>query len=426
MRRDETKPVLQPLPLTRGGPLDALRFLAAFFMVIHHYSVDAPVALDTVHPVFGRGYLATDFFIVVSGYVLGRIYGERVASGGMGAGAFLLRRAGRVVPAHLLIGACFVALVLATSWTGIVPLHPQWFDWSQLPAQMLLIQAWGVAPGGLGWNAPTWSLSALLVCYFAFPTVWRALRRVRSPALVLAMGLGGLAIADLLTQTLLGYPVYQMPMQYGVVRAAPLFFLGVTLALVAERVAIPVKAAVVLGAGSLALLVMVQAVGRYDFLSLALVALVVLAAGATPVKRPSKILERAALVSFALFITNELVRVVYFGLDHALASRFGFGPSLQWAIWFGGPVAAVIFAVAFHYLVDWPSQGWIKARLDRGPSLKTRLAALIPHPDPSFDPFTLRAERGPRVREIVLHAGPTPGGLHGRQTIEGVAALAWG
>jgi peptidoglycan/LPS O-acetylase OafA/YrhL len=411
--------------LTRGGPLDALRFLAAFFMVLHHYSVDAPAALETIHPVFGRGYLATDFFIIVSGYVLGRIYGDRVV-GGMGAGAFLLRRAGRVVPAHLLVCAAFVVLVLATNLAGITPTHPQWFDWRELPAQALLVQAWGVVPGGLGWNAPTWSLSALLACYFAFPTLWRLLRRIQSPALIFALGIAGVAIADLVTRSLLGYPVYQMPMQLGVVRAAPLFFMGVTLALVAERVAIAPRCAAALGLSSLALLVMVQAVGRFDFVSVALMALVVLSAGALPARRPSHLLEKAALVSFAVFITNELVRVVYFGVGHAVAARFGFGVQLQWAIWFGGPVAAVLFATAFHYLVDWPSQTWVKARLSGGPSLKSRLASLLPRPDPAFDGFTVPVERRPRVREILLHAGPTPGALHNQQAWGAPAGLAWG
>ena len=77
-----------PLPLTRGGALDALRFLAAFFMVVYHYSQESPVKLQDLHPVFTRGYLATDFFLIVSGYVLGRIYGERVAANGIGMGAF--------------------------------------------------------------------------------------------------------------------------------------------------------------------------------------------------------------------------------------------------------------------------------------------------------------------------------------------------
>jgi peptidoglycan/LPS O-acetylase OafA/YrhL len=332
-----------------------------------------------------------------------------------------------VVPAHLIVAAAFVGLVLLTGALGVAPSHPKWFDWAELPQQVLLVQSWGVFGGGLGWNAPTWSLSALLVCYFAFPALWRALTRVRSPALVLAMGLAGLGIADFAARALTGHPVYQLPMHYGVIRAAPLFFLGVTLAVVAERVALPQKVAVPLGLASVALLAMVQAVGRSDFVSLALIALIVLAAGAVKMKTPSRVLEKAALVSFSLFITNELVRVAYFGAGEVLTARLGLGESLQWGIWLGAPLAAVAFAIGFHYLIDRPSQGWIKARLNRtGPSHKARLADLLPHPDPSFDPFAAEAGKTPRVREILLHSGPLPGGFYGREQLEGSAGLAWG
>ena len=56
---------------------------------------------------------------------------------------------------------------------GVAPSNPRWFDWSQLPAQVLLLQAWGV-PGGQGWNAPTWTLSALIACYLLLPWICRA------------------------------------------------------------------------------------------------------------------------------------------------------------------------------------------------------------------------------------------------------------
>ena len=60
-------------------------------------------------------------------------------------------------------GAGFV--LLATS-AGAPPRNPEWFAWDQLPAQLLLLQSYGVH-GGLGWNAPTWSISALIGCYLA-------------------------------------------------------------------------------------------------------------------------------------------------------------------------------------------------------------------------------------------------------------------
>ena len=426
MFRDGTSRAPKPSPLTRGGPLDGLRFLAAFCMVIYHYSAESPVALARLHPVFERGYLATDFFLIVSGYVMGRIYGEQILDGRIGTGAFLLRRAGRVAPAHLMVSAAFAGLALLAAVAGLHPLHPEWFDWRQLPGQVALVQAWGPF-GGHGWNAPSWTLSALLACYLAFPTLWRGLARVGNPVVVLAVGVAAVVGANVIAMQAAGYPIYQMPMAYGAVRALPLFLLGASLAACSQRWTPPAPVAGALGLASLGLLVGVQAApGRHDLLSLALIAVLVLAAGAMPVRRPSRLLARAALVSFALFITNELVRVIYFGVDHAASGRLGLGPSTQWAIWFGGLAAAVLFATGFHYLVDQPTQAWIRPRVARAPAwLKAQLAQIIPVPDPDFDPFRSVGERAPRVREIVLQVGPAQGAVH-RRDLESPAGLAWG
>src|SRR3712207_8360563 len=100
-------------PLVRGGALDALRFLAAAFIVLYHYEAHAPAAFEALHPSLTRSYLATDFFLMLSGYVLGRTYGPRLSAGKIGYGSFLLRRVSRVWPGHAVVLAGFALLVLA-------------------------------------------------------------------------------------------------------------------------------------------------------------------------------------------------------------------------------------------------------------------------------------------------------------------------
>lgn len=342
-------------PIQRGGWLDALRFIVAFMIILHHFQGSAPVPLEQFHAVFERGgFLLTNFFLIDSGYVLARVYLERVASGQMSHAGFVRKRYTRVFPAHLIMSAGLALLVLATAALGITPSHPEWFDWSQFPAQVGLVQAFGV-PGGLGWNAPTWSISALLGCYVVFPFVARRIASM-NPFAVLGLAVGFYALANVITWALLGFPVYQMPMYYGFVRALPLFLLGMGLAQFASKVFIPARLAAWTGLLAAAALVVVQNDDKHALISITLIGLIILAAGAIPVVKKSRLVETLALVSFSMFITNEVVRIAWFGATELVVQRLGLGVGAQWALWFTGVGAAVAFAVAFHFAIDMPLQ----------------------------------------------------------------------
>ena len=171
-------------PAGRGGVLDMLRFAAALLIVLYHYGAEAPVTLVTLHPVFGRGYLATDFFLILSGFVLGRAYGAQILSGRVGLFDFIKKRLTRLWPAQLVVLAVMSVAVILAELAGDHPGHPGNFTPLALLMQTFMVQAWGL-PGGGGWNLPSWSLSALLVCYAAFPFLWRAFARIKSPVAAL-------------------------------------------------------------------------------------------------------------------------------------------------------------------------------------------------------------------------------------------------
>jgi peptidoglycan/LPS O-acetylase OafA/YrhL len=352
-------------PIARGGWLDALRFIVASLIILHHFQAAGPVPLaEALHPVFERGgFLLTNFFLIDSGYVLMRVYGGAVGTGRMSAPDFFIKRFLRVYPAHLIMGLGLVALVVVGGAVGIAPRNPEWFAWDQLPAQLTLTQAFGVY-GGLGWNAPSWSISALLGCYVAFPWILTALRRAGPwTALIAAAGL--YLLANEATLGLWGYPVYQMPMMYGVWRALPLFALGMALAVVSERVFVAPRLARIVGVSAAVGLAIVQAFDKHALISIAFISLILLAAGAIPVTRPSKWVEKASVFSFAMFISNEPVRIVWFGVVNVLVARFALPVGVQWGLWAAGVAAAFVFAFAFHAWVDQPIQNRIKGWLAR-------------------------------------------------------------
>ncbi|WP_235561455.1 acyltransferase family protein [Brevundimonas sp. Root1279] len=350
----------------RGGWLDALRFIVAGLIILHHFQGAGPVPLaEGLHPVFERGgFLLTNFFLIDSGYVLMRVYGGSLAKGSMSPGDFLLKRLLRVWPAHLMMGAALVGLVVVSGLLGVAPRAPEWFRWAQLPAQMTLTQAFGV-PGGYGWNAPSWSISALIGCYLAFPWILRGLARL-GPWTALALGVGLYLLANQLTWALLGYPVYQMPMGFGFFRALPLFVLGMALAWFAQKVWIAPRLAGWAGIGAALLLAFVQFFDKHALVSLACISTIILAAGAIPTPRPSKWIEMAAQVSFSMFITNEVVRIAWFGVVNVAVARMGLPVAVQWGLWAAGVAAAFGFAFLFHFTIDQPLQdrirAWLKSR----------------------------------------------------------------
>jgi peptidoglycan/LPS O-acetylase OafA/YrhL len=361
MSQTAAPPQTPPRALSRGGVLDLLRFVAALFIVLYHVAERAPVSLFNIHPALGRGYLATDFFLMLSGFVLARTYGPRVLSHKVGTGEFLKRRLLRIWPPHLVMLVLFVAFVLLTSAIGLTPQNPQWFRWDQLVPQIFLAQAWFV-PGPSGWNMPTWTLSALLVCYAGFPVAWRRIAKTRSPWATLALGVAVFLAVDYAAKAVIGVPAYQLPLRFGLVRGVPLFTLGVMIARMPTTITPRTadRLAVLAGIGVVAL----QALGRFDHASLAMLGVLIYAAGASDAKGWGWA-GLAGRLSFALFLTNQLVAVVWFGLLHVLAPKLGLGAPMLWLTWALALPACVFGAWLFERFVDAPLQAWIKARMAR-------------------------------------------------------------
>lgn len=345
----------------RGGALDALRFVAALLIVLYHYGADAPSPLAALHPVFARGHLATDFFLMLSGFVLGRAYGAQILGGRIGLVAFLRKRITRVWPGQLIVLAAMGAVVGLALLVGLQPQNPEHYRPTAMLMQVFLVQAWGVA-GGDGWNQQSWSLSALIACYALFPLLWRAVSRVSSPVALFAFGLATVMAGDLACRALFNHSIYDLGYSLGVIRAVPMFLLGVCIARIVEQGAPSVPAARTLAVLALAGLVLLQIAGRIDLPSIVAIALIVLSFGRLPVARPSALIEQGAKLSFALFITHALTGLVWFGALSVLRDKVALAPWMDWALWAGSVPAALVVAGLFHYLVDEPLQAWLNRR----------------------------------------------------------------
>jgi peptidoglycan/LPS O-acetylase OafA/YrhL len=349
-----------PTPSSRGGALDLLRFSAALLIMLYHYGNESPRRLIRYSELFERGYLATDFFLILSGYVLGRAYGPAILNAGVSTGRFWVRRASRIWPAHLIVLAAMGFYVLGGQLLAGFPPNPRRFGLESFFQQALLIHAWFPGVRADGWNLPSWSLSALLVCYLAFPWLWRALARVRPAVVLVLLGLGAVVMADAITREVFGLNLYYLPFNIGLGRAIPLFVLGACLARAAALQWPGEAASRILMWGGFVAVIALNLAGRFDFLSIVAIAAIILGAGRLPVKKPSKTMEALAKLAFALFITHALVGMLYYSQLHGLIYRVKIPLEIQWTMWAAGFPIAIAAAWAFDRWVDQPIQKRIR------------------------------------------------------------------
>ena len=150
--------------------LTGLRGVAALWVACYHLLLPAFLVGGMAARVLGRGYLAVDLFFVLSGYVLALNYGER--AGWASLPGFLWRRWARIFP---LYGLILVARLGYTAWRyGGFGVSRPWLaapvghPWTDVPANLLLVQSWGLAPSITG---PAWSVSVEWAAYCVFPVL---------------------------------------------------------------------------------------------------------------------------------------------------------------------------------------------------------------------------------------------------------------
>lgn len=356
-------------PSPRGGALDALRLLAAFFVLIFHYGDEAPTRLQDIHAFLSRGYLATDFFLLLSGFVLVKAYGRSVISGRVGYGEFMTKRLTRVYPAHVITLFGLVIAVLAAHALGKSIGHPEHFRWSDIPGNLLLLQS--VGWGGDTWNIPSWTISALMACYLFFPALWRQVHRLTNPWVCLALSVAVLVVANVLSLLILKQEQFNLPFNYGLGRAIPLFIAGVFLARYVEIARLGSKLGGVIGAAGAIGFVIIGWFNGPDLLSVLATMAVIIGCGSGSGERKWWGAEWGAKISFTLFLIHTIVGAVWFDGVRPYLDRFHPDVAMQWVIWFGAVGFAVLAAAIFHEFIDEPIQkrlnAWIKRKFAKRP-----------------------------------------------------------
>lgn len=208
-------------------PLTALRFFAAFWVVMYHYWPNLAVA-GAVPAVVAKGYLGVEAFFILSGFILCHVYLTAFGEGRFGYGGFLWNRLARVYPLHVVTLAGVGLMAIAAGVAGIA-VDRNMLAWDALPANLLMVQAWGLAPVS-GWNHPSWSISAEWFAYLSFPTfAWLAWRLRARPLAMLAIALALIAALYPAFERLAGFPLTEATIRWGALRIVPCFLYGCAL-----------------------------------------------------------------------------------------------------------------------------------------------------------------------------------------------------
>ena len=206
-------------------PLTTVRFWAAAWVVLYDYWPD----LTGGRPIgIAKGYLGVELFFVLSGFILSHVYLRSWEGKRFGYGAFLWARIARIWPLHVATLVGIGLLGLAATVMGVEMTHSV-LAWDALPANLLLVHAWNLAPR-VGWNHASWSISAEWFAYLAFP-VFAILSAAlaQRPRLATAGALVIVVAGYWAFERVAGFPLTSATTRFGWVRIVPPFAYGCAL-----------------------------------------------------------------------------------------------------------------------------------------------------------------------------------------------------
>jgi peptidoglycan/LPS O-acetylase OafA/YrhL len=208
--------------------LDLLRFIAASGIVVHHskeYFFTQSERAASGHQSAGLA-LFVDLFFVISGYVIAYVYANRMSSFD-DFGRFVQRRIGRLVPLHWLTLVISIAMWLAFLKLGVHFAHIPSFRPECIAVTAALLHAGISCEGGM-FNGQSWTISAEMGMYLAFPLFSYLGWKSRNLPLLLGAAVLALILISMMTREALFTSEAWGDMQ-PYLRAAPSFIIGVGL-----------------------------------------------------------------------------------------------------------------------------------------------------------------------------------------------------
>ncbi len=351
-------------------PLTSLRFIAAFWVLLYHFKDHLGLGMGQFGLV-ADGYLGVDLFFALSGFILAHVYLASVEGGRFGYGGFLKNRIARVYPMHLAALSAMIMLFVGASAVGAGVGSPDAFKWSDLPAHLFMVHAWGATPA-VGWNFPSWSISAEWAAYLLFPLVAALVLKAQRWSAWLAAGALALCLVSFaalsnLHQVLpwVGRDFSQMTAQIGALRILPSFLLGVALYAFGRAHAAPKSWAWPIALTSAAWIVTVTTFGLWE--GLVWFGLAGLLYGLAETSRhgvdapmSGRVFVFLGAASYALYMIHLPIDIVWF---HTL-ERLGVTEASDLMVRVGAMVGVFVVCIAAsavaYLVIEEPARNWVR------------------------------------------------------------------
>jgi peptidoglycan/LPS O-acetylase OafA/YrhL len=341
--------------------LTGLRFFAAYWVVLYAYWQN--LATEVTPAFVGKGYLGVELFFILSGFILCHVYRTSVEDGSFQYGDFLWNRLARVYPLHIATMLGIGALAAAAMIAGM-SVDANILSWSSLPANVLLVHAWGLAPVA-GWNHPSWSISAEWFAYLTFPAfAWAILKLKDRPVVAVAAAAAFLAILYFEFERLAGYPLTSATQKWGALRIVPCFALGCALHAFwrARPARHGVRVALAGVVGAIALTVLLAAISAPDAVIVLSLGIVILTLGRLA-QTGSNLLGRPALVylgeiSYSVYMVSIPWQLVFVNAAAKLLELND--KRLPLWLWLVYLLSVIPLSAASYHLIEHPARERMK------------------------------------------------------------------
>ena len=339
--------------------LTSLRFFAAAWVVLYHYWPS--LAVSGTPPIVAAGHLGVELFFILSGFILSHVYLPSFEAGQFRYGDFLWARLARVYPMHL---ATLIAIGLmgGLALAAGLRIEHDVLSLAALPANLLLVQAWGFAPVA-GWNHPSWSISAEWFAYLCFPgfaLLTASLRRW--PVAAVAGALAVFAASSVIFQRITGFPLDAATISWGALRIIPCFALGCALYL-AWRTHVADRRKALAGAAFFGAAVLATAqFGAPDILIVMACAGLIISLAQVS-KAGSRLLTHPILVylgeiSYCVYMVSIPWSLLFVNI--AARAMHLSSKQLPWPLWIVFAIAVIPVAAAAHHLIERPARDRMK------------------------------------------------------------------